>query len=304
MGEGQGEVVAVEKPRGESLVQRYLGLIRFSHTIFALPFALLTAALVWGGGVPFRWQDLLGILLCMVFARTSAMAFNRYADRRIDAENPRTVGRHIPAGLLTARQVLILTVASGLAFIAATLLFLPNAWPLWLSVPVLLFLLGYSYVKRFSMWAHYWLGAALMLSPLATWIALTGGLDWPPLALAGVIFFWVGGFDIIYACQDAEYDRQAGLHSIPARLGLAGALRLAAVSHALCVVALVGFWYVSGLGLLFLAGVVLVAGLLLYEHSLVRPDDLSRAGVAFFNINALISLGLLGAGIADLLWKV
>lgn len=284
-----------------TLLAKYLGLIRFSHTIFALPFALLTAILAWAKVTPFQPRDLIGILLCMVFARTAAMAFNRWADRKIDADNPRTAGRHIPAGLLSARNVLLFTIVNGLGFIASTLLFWPNIWPLVLSVPVLAFLLGYSYVKRFSMWAHYWLAAALMLSPLATWIALTGSLAWPPVALAAVIFFWVGGFDVIYACQDAEFDRKAGLYSLPSRLGIPKALKLAAFSHVICLACLFAFWWVSGLGLIFLAAVVIVAGLLLYEHSIVRPDDLSRAGVAFFQINALISIGLLVAGIADLL---
>ncbi len=236
----------------------------------------------------------------MVFARSAAMAFNRYVDRKIDAENPRTAGRHIPAGELSARSVLLFTIFSSLLFILSTLFFLPNRWPLLLSVPVLAFLLGYSYVKRFSMFAHYWLAAALMLSPIATWIALTGTVAWSPVALAAVIFFWVGGFDIIYACQDAEYDRNAGLHSIPSRLGIPGALRVAAVSHLLCVVALVYFWKVTQMGTIFLTGTVIVAGLLFYEHWLVKPNDLSRAGVAFFHINALISIGLLLFGIADL----
>jgi len=281
-------------------VQKYLGLIRFSHSIFALPFALLTALIAWNDQAAFRWQDLLGILLCMVFARSAAMAFNRFADRTIDAKNPRTANRHIPSGELTARGVLGFTILSGLSFILSTLLFLPNRWPLILSVPVLAFLLGYSYVKRFSMFAHYWLAAALMLSPIATWIAITGSLGWPAVALATVIFFWVGGFDIIYASQDVEYDRKVGLHSIPAKLGLSAALRFAAISHLFCVLALVLFWKLAHLGLIFLAGIVLVAGLLLYEHLLVKPDDLSRAGVAFFQINALISIGLLLIGIADL----
>lgn len=288
-------------PREPALLTKYLGLIRFSHTIFALPFALLAAILVWSQGTLFRGQDLLGILLCMIFARTAAMAFNRYVDREFDAQNPRTASRHIPSGQLSASSVLLLTVASSLLFFGSTLLFWPNLWPLMLSVPVLLFLLSYSYVKRFSMLAHYWLGAALMLSPLATWLALTGTLDWPPVVLAGVIFFWVGGFDIIYACQDAEFDRAAGLHSIPAKLGIAGSLKLAAVSHLICLGLLLAFWQVSGLGMVFLIAVLIVGGLLIYEHALVKPDDLSRAGVAFFHINALISVGLLVAGIADLL---
>ncbi len=284
----------------QSTIQKYLGLVRFSHTIFALPFALLTAIIAWHSQVAFRWQDLLGIILCMVFARSAAMAFNRYADRKIDAQNPRTSSRHIPSGELTSRGVKRFTILASILFILSTLIFLPNKWPLILSVPVLALLLGYSYVKRFSMFAHYWLAAALMLSPIATWIALTGSLAWSPVALAAVIFFWVGGFDIIYACQDAEYDRDVGLHSIPSRLGIPGALRFAAISHLFCVVSLVLFWNVAGLNTIFLGGIVIVAGLLLYEHLLVKPDDLSRAGVAFFHINALISIGLLLFGIADL----
>jgi len=284
----------------QTVIQKYLGLVRFSHTIFALPFALLTAIIAWQKEVAFRWQDLLGIILCMVFARSAAMAFNRYADRKIDAGNPRTAGRHIPAGELTAQSVLLFTILTSTLFILSTLIFLPNRWPLMLSVPVLLFLLGYSYIKRFSMFAHYWLAAALMLSPIATWIALTGSLDWPPLALAAVIFFWVGGFDIIYACQDAEYDCDVGLHSIPSRLGIPSALRFAAISHFLCVAALVLFWKVTGLDSIFLGGIIIVAGLLFYEHLIIKPNDLSRAGIAFFHINALISIGLLLFGIADL----
>ncbi|MBL4883133.1 MAG: UbiA family prenyltransferase [Planctomycetaceae bacterium] len=282
-------------------IQKYLGLIRFSHTIFALPFALLTAIIAWHGDqAEFRWQDLIGILLCMVFARSAAMAFNRYADQKIDAKNPRTASRHIPSGQLSSRGVLTFTILTSVCFVLSTLMFFPNKLPLYLSVPVLLFLLGYSYAKRFSMFAHYWLAAALMLSPIATWIAITGSLSLPPIALAAVIFFWVGGFDIIYACQDAEYDRDVGLHSIPSKLGIAGALRFAAASHLLCLVSLILFWQVAGLGTIFLVGVVIVAGLLIYEHLLVKPDDLSRAGVAFFQINALISIGLLLIGIADL----
>ena len=283
-----------------STFKNYLGLIRFSHTIFALPFALLSAAIAWVTQVEFRLQDLCGILLCMVFARTAAMAFNRYADRKLDAENPRTKGRHIPAGILSARQVLGLTIFSGLAFIASTLLFFPNQTPLILSVPVLLFLLGYSYVKRFSMWAHYWLAAALMLSPIATWIALTGTVDPSLWWLAAAIFFWVGGFDIIYACQDAEFDRKAGLFSLPARIGIPKALKLAAISHFLCAIALILFAWTSPLSWLFLASVIVVALLLIYEHAIVTPQDLSRAGIAFFNINAIISIGLFLFGIADL----
>lgn len=276
-----------------------LEMIRFSHTLFALPFALLAALLAWRT-TPFAWRHLWGILLGMVFARSCAMAFNRLVDRRIDAENPRTKLRHLPAGLLSVGSVWLFTVGSAIGFVLSTLLFWPNPWPLWLSVPVLLFLCGYSYAKRFTSWCHYWLSAALMLSPIAVWIALTGRVEATPLLLAGVIFFWVGGFDIIYACQDTDYDRSVGLHSLPARWGNQQALRWAACSHFLTVVCLVGLWQVAGLGWLFAAGVGAAAVLLLVEHALIRPDDLARVNQAFFHVNVAISVGLLVVGAADL----
>jgi 4-hydroxybenzoate polyprenyltransferase len=284
-------------------VHHLLGLVRFSHTVFALPFALLSAALAWHQpGSPFSGRQLLGIVLCMVCARSAAMAFNRLVDRAFDAENPRTAGRHLPAGLLSASAVAAFTLICSAGFIAATLLFWPNPWPLILSGPVLAFLLGYSYAKRFTTWCHYWLSAALMLSPLAAWIAIRGTVEWPPVLLAAMVFFWVGGFDILYACQDVEFDRRRGLFSLPARWGIPAALRLAAISHALTVASLVGLWRVAGLGPVFLTGVIAVAALLAYEHRLVRPDDLSRVNVAFFQVNAVISLGLFALGLADLWW--
>ncbi len=279
-------------------VRHFLGLIRFSHTLFALPFALLSAVLAWRT-VEFRFRDLAGILVCMVFARSAAMAFNRLVDRRIDAENPRTEKRHLPAGQLSAKFVALFTLLSALGFLAGTLLYLPNLWPLRLSVPVLLFLLGYSYAKRFTAFCHYWLAAALMLSPIATWIALTGTVAWPAVLLAAVIFFWVGGFDIIYACQDAEFDQKQGLHSIPARFGIPMALKIAACSHLLTVACLIGLWVAADLGWVFLAGLVGVAMLLAYEHSLVKPNDLGRVNLAFFHVNAIISVGLFLLGLAD-----
>lgn len=279
-------------------VRRLLELIRFSHTLFALPFALLAACLAWRE-TPFRWEHLLGILLGMVFARSVAMAFNRLVDRRWDAANPRTATRHLPAGTLSVGAVATFTLISSLGFVASTLLFLPNYWPLILSVPVLAFLCGYSFAKRFTVWCHYWLAAALMLSPIAVWIALRGEVIWTPVLLAAAIFFWVGGFDIIYACQDHEFDRQQGLFSLPARLGIRGALRLALVSHLLMIVCLFLLWQTAGLGLIFGIGVMAVTALLLFEHSLVRPDDLSRVNLAFFQINVIVSVGLLLVGIAD-----
>ena len=214
----------------------WLGLIRFSHTIFALPFAALATAMAFSAPLPtgghpvFRLRDLAGILLCMVFARSAAMAFNRVVDAEIDAGNPRTAKRHIPAGILSRRAVWIFTLACSLAFVGATALFLPNLVPLLASVPVLLFLCGYSLAKRFTSAAHVWLGVALSLSPICAWVAIRGSISLmdpsdllPPLLLAASVAAWVTGFDIIYACQDAEYDQGAGLNSIPAKFGVAGA---------------------------------------------------------------------------------
>jgi len=293
-------------------IRQLLELVRFSHTVFALPFALLAAVLAWREpGSGFAWHQLGGIVLAMVTARSAAMAFNRLVDRRHDAENPRTSDRHLPAGLLGVGLVWIFTLVCSAGFLASTLLFLlgetPNWWPIRLAVPVLLFLLGYSFAKRFSSLCHYWLAAALMLAPLCVWIAIRGpsigsAADLAiPGTLAAVIFFWVGGFDIIYACQDSEHDRQVGLFSIPARLGVRRALRVALASHALTIGCLFGLWWVAELGPVFFCGVAAVSGLLAWEHWLVRPEDLSRVGLAFFHINALISLGLFAVGLVDVL---
>ena len=282
-------------------IRHFLELIRFSHTVFALPFALLSAVLAWSQpGSQFRLRDLLGILICMVAARSAAMAFNRLVDRRIDADNPRTARRHLPAGLLSVRSVVIFTLLMSVLFVASTTIFLPRRLPLLLAVPVLLFLLWYSLSKRFTRYCHYWLSAALMLSPIAAWIAVRDEFALVPSMLGAVIFFWVGGFDILYACQDAESDRQARLNSIPAALGIPAALRMAFISHLLTIVMLLLLWKTAALGPLFLGGIVLIGLLLLYEHWLVRPDDLTRVNIAFFNVNAIISFGILLLGCLDL----
>ncbi len=290
--------------------RQLLELIRFSHTLFALPFALLAAAMAWAANaceeppVPFRWLDLAGILVCMVAARSAAMAFNRLADRRLDALNPRTLSRHLPRGVLSVGAVAAFTVVCSLGFVAGTLLFLPGGnWiPLAASVPVLLFLFGYSFAKRFTVLAHFWLGAALMLAPLAAWVAIRPLPSAGPLLLGGAVLLWVAGFDIIYACQDVEFDRQMRLSSIPARLGVARALKLAAVCHmgTAGLLLAVPLAY-DGFGQIYVAGVLGITALLVYEHALVRPDDLSRVNQAFFHVNAVVSLGLLAVGVVDLL---
>lgn len=315
-------------------VRMFGELIRFSHTIFALPFAVLSAAMasttrrkIWVryelthcDPVPpwldtpappdwykeVRWQELLGILLCMVFARSAAMAFNRVVDWKFDAENPRTVKRHIPAGLMSRGSVIGWTAACSIGFIASTALFLPNRWPLILSVPFLAFICGYSLTKRFTSLAHFWLGTSLMLAPVSAWIAILGDnafeMPWPPLVLGGAVLLWVAGFDIIYSTQDVDVDRKLRLRSVPAKFGVAGALRIAALCH----LGTIGLLFLlpsvfPAFGYVWYGGVALVAVLLIYEHALVRPDDLSRVNAAFFNCNAVVSMGLLAVGIVDLL---
>ena len=291
-----------------TMLRHLLELIRFSHTVFALPFALLAAAMAWAANlrsdppVAFRWLDLLGILACMVFARSAAMAFNRLADRRLDALNPRTQMRHLPAGVVSTGSVVLFTALCSLGFVASTLLFLPrNPIPLLASLPVLAFLFGYSFAKRFTVLSHFWLGTALMLAPLAAWVAIRAELAWAPVLLGAAVMLWVAGFDVIYACQDYDFDVKMRLRSLPVRFGVAGALRLAAACHFSTVVLLflVPAVY-DGFGSIYLAGVAAIGLLLAYEHWLVRPDDLSRVNQAFFHVNAVVSLGLLTIGVVDL----
>jgi 4-hydroxybenzoate polyprenyltransferase len=275
-------------------------MIRFSHTLFALPFALLSAALAWRGAeAGFSWLQLAGILLCMVFARSTAMAFNRLADHELDIANPRTAQRHLPAGRLSRLSVWIFTAVCAAGFFASTAIFLAsepaNPWPLYLSAPILVFICAYSFTKRFTALAHFWLGASLLLAPLGAWIAIRGidRLE-TPVVLGLAVLFWVAGFDILYACQDVDFDRQARLHSVPAALGIGASLRVATVCHLIMVGLLVALYFVAQphLGLIYLAGVVSIALLLAYEHWLVRPDDLSRVNQAFFHVNSVVSLGL------------
>ena len=313
-GTAQPSQAAADKPK--SALRTILEMIRFSHTLFALPFALLAAAMAWvtplsdGSRVAFRWQDLLGIVLCMVTARSAAMAFNRLADRHLDADNPRTAGRHLVTGELKAGYVAWFTAICVVVFIASTVLFLPNWLPLILAVPVMLFLLGYSYTKRFTALAHFWLGAALMLAPICAWIAIRGVevqtnvADLiPPAVLGLAVMLWVGGFDIIYACQDQAYDAKVKLRSVPAKIGVAAALRVAAMSHFAMVLALASLPWAApqlGFGWIYGVGVAAVAVLLTIEHRLVKADDLTRVNIAFAHVNMVISIGLLAVGVADL----
>jgi 4-hydroxybenzoate polyprenyltransferase len=283
-----------------SRVRDLLSLVKFSHSVFALPFALCGAWLAAGGIPPAR--TLLLVVLCAVAARTAAMAFNRLVDRRIDARNPRTSARELPAGRESAATALLLVVLASAAFVAAA--FALNRLAGTLAVPVLLVLLAYSYVKRVSSGAHFVLGLALALAPLGAWVAVRGGTGGdfgtglaPVLWLAGSVFAWVSGFDLIYACQDVEFDRAERLHSIPARLGIAGALRLSSLLHVLTVAGLVLVGVTAQLSFIWWGAVVLAAALLVWEHSLVSKDDLSRVDAAFFTVNGWVSV-LVFAGLA------
>ncbi len=290
-------------------IRTLLEMIRFSHTLFALPFALLAAALAWKiAGLSSFGVQLAGILLCMVLGRSAAMAFNRLADRNIDAGNPRTAGRHIPSGQLSPMAVggFMLVCAAG--FIGSTLLFLlsdpSNPWPAYLSVPFLAFICAYSLAKRFTSLSHFWLGASLLLAPLGAWIAILGPVQLAiPLVLGLAVLFWVAGFDILYACQDVDFDRKAKLNSVPAALGVPRALRLAMLCHVVMVGMLVALFFVAQphLGVIYLLGIAALALLLAYEHWLVRPDDLTRVNAAFFHVNAVVSVGLFVVVLVQLL---
>lgn len=280
-------------------VADWFALVRFSHSVFALPFALMALLVASSGRPGFR---LLGLVVgCVVAARTAAMAFNRWLDRDIDAANPRTRGREVPRGAITPRGALLLTVCAGALFAALAWLVAPLCGAL--AIPVLAVLLGYSWTKRFTSLAHLWLGLALGLAPPAAHLAVRGTFDatlLAPCLLGLAVTLWVAGFDVIYSTQDLEFDRARGLHSLPARLGAVGALRLAAVAHACAVPLFLAFGWLSGLGIAYALGVGVAAVLLWSEHRLVRGGDLSRIDAAFFQRNALVSLLMLAATLLDL----
>lgn len=288
-------------------------MIKFSHSVFALPFALMATFLAaraayTAGDAARPWPSLAQFVLivgCMVTARSAAMTFNRIVDAAIDARNPRTAGRALPAGTISRRQAYgFLFASSGLFVVCCGGFYLldGNLWPLLLSMPVLCYLCFYSYTKRFTRWSHFVLGSAIAFSPVGAWLAIhPASVGWPAILLMGTVTLWIGGFDIIYACQDIAFDRSAGLFSLPARIGPARALWIARAAHAGTVALLLTLAPLAGLGGLYLAGVGIVAVLLLVENLLVRADDFSRVNVAFFTINGVISVLLAVLTIADVL---
>ena len=277
--------------------------IKLSHTIFAMPFALLSTFLA-ANGLP-RWGQLGLILVCMLAARTVAMASNRLLDAELDAKNPRTARRAIPSGALSRAFVTAVLSLCAIAFIASTSLFgvfYRNWLPLILSVPVLLFLASYPLLKRFTRLCHYYLGAALALAPVCAWIAVAGNVRLPPILMALAVLSWTAGFDIIYACQDYQSDLETGVVSVPAKVGIAKALWISRLTHvfSLSMLVLLGVT-APQLGLLYFIGVGCAGVLMLIEHSLVKPTDLSRVGLAFFTVNGIISVVLGTLGIIDVL---
>lgn len=286
-------------------IRTILEMIKFEHSVFALPFAL-TGALLAARARQHGWptlRQILWIVIAMVAARSAAMTLNRIADLRYDKENPRTKMRALATGALSVSFAWMFTLAAvALFFVAAWQL---NPLALKLAPVAMAILFFYSFTKRFTTWSHFFLGFALGISPAAAWIAITGGLDWRTLILCAAVTLWVGGFDVLYACQDIEFDKQAGLFSVPRRFGIAAALMIARIMHAGVVLLL--SWLAASFGLPWLAwaGIVVVAALLGYEHSLVKANDLSRLNAAFFTVNGYISmLFLLFWGAAAAVWRV
>jgi 4-hydroxybenzoate polyprenyltransferase len=289
MGSGTSEisVSGIELPFLKR-IGAVLADIKIAHTIFALPFALLSAhlAFIYIGG--YRISTLLLILLCMVTARTAAMSFNRYLDRDIDIKNPRTRNRSIPGGRAKPSDALYVVIICCVIFVFACWILGPL--PFWLSFVTIAFLLSYSAMKRLTILTHLWLGLALAISPTGAWIAITGQWSWIPTILSLSVMCWVAGFDIIYSLQDIEFDRDHRVFSIPAKFGIVNSLRITRFLHLVSWLALLWFGMVAGIGIPWWIAVGLVGTLLVAEHAMVRPDDLSRVGIAFFTVNGVISI--------------
>lgn len=275
-------------------------MIKFEHTLFALPFAYV-GALITEMKIPAA-HDIIWITLAMVGARTAAMSLNRIIDRRIDVRNPRTAGRALPKGLLKVTEVWVYVFLSFALLLYSANQLSPLAFRLF-PVAVLV-LLTYSFTKRFSWACHLFLGTALGLAPLGSWIAITNRFDLAPVLLSIGVIFWVAGFDIIYACDDYEFDRKEGLYSIPARFGIKNALIISTVFHVIAAVFILAAGLVLQLGVFYMAGVLVAVVILFYQHTLVRPDDLSKAGIAFFNLNGILSIVVFAFTFLDVLYPL
>lgn len=273
----------------KNVVAKYLSLIKFSHTIFAMPFAVIGFVLGTAhSSAVFNWKLFVLVVLCMVFARSAAMAFNRYIDRSIDAANPRTKIREIPAGIINPKSALLFVVISCVLFVLCT--YFINRLCFYLSPVALLIVLGYSLTKRFTWLCHFVLGLGLSLAPIGAYIAVTGEFNFVPIIFSFVVLTWVAGFDIIYALQDEEFDKQQRLYSIPAFMGKKNALLFSSILHFATFMLILFAGLKENFGVFYWAGVVIFSGLLFYQHSLVKPGDLSRVNLAFFTTNGVASV--------------
>jgi 4-hydroxybenzoate polyprenyltransferase len=270
-------------------MKSYLSLIKFAHTVFALPFAMIGFFLAtWQQGHSFHLQTFLLVLLCMVLARSAAMAFNRVVDLHFDKANPRTAGREIPAGIISKKAATVFVILCSLAFVAATWFINPLCF--YLSPVALLVVLGYSFTKRFTSFSHLFLGLGLALAPVGAYLAVTGVFHIIPVLLGLGVLFWVSGFDVIYALQDEEFDREHNLYSIPTWLGKSKALQFSALVHLLSLCCFVAIAFIGPFGIWYWMGLIIFASLLFYQHTIVKSDDLSRVNVAFFTTNGIASI--------------
>ncbi|MGD9900064.1 MAG: UbiA-like polyprenyltransferase [Calditrichaceae bacterium] len=272
-------------------------MIKFSHSVFALPFAL-SGAILADQKVALTWPVLMWILVAMIAARSAAMGFNRLIDKKFDAKNPRTKNRHLPSGKITERQISIFILFFSGLFIYAS--YELNMLCFILSPVALAVVFLYSYTKRFTSLSHYVLGIALGLSPIGAWLAVTGYFAWAPVLLSLAVVFWVAGFDIVYSCQDIDFDKKSGLFSVPKLVGLKNSLMLARLSHLISFLLLAYLAWLVPLNFIYTAGLIIIAGLLTYEHSLVKSDNLAELDVAFFNMNGFISIVFFVSVIGDL----
>lgn len=287
----------------DAVMKNYLSLVKFSHTIFALPFAIIGFFLaVYVHGYPLSWIKFGLMLLCMVFARSAAMAFNRYIDRDIDGKNPRTAIREIPAGVITPKNALAFIILNCVLFIATTYFINPLCF--YLSPVALLVVLGYSYTKRFTALCHVVLGLGLALAPVGAYLSLSGQFHILPILFGLVVLFWVSGFDIIYALQDADFDKSNNLHSIPAALGKVNALRTSNFLHIVCTALLITAGFIGDFNWLYWLGCAVFICLLIYQHTLVKPDDLSKVNLAFFTTNGIASVVFSIFVLSDLILKL
>ncbi len=275
-------------------------MVKFAHTVFAMPFAMIGYFLgITLGGAGFSWRTFLLVILCMVFARNAAMGFNRYADRKIDAQNPRTAGREIPSGKINPRAALAFVIVNVLAFIIAC--WFLNLLVFCLSPVALLVILGYSLTKKYTSLCHFILGMGLSLAPIGAYIAVTGSFACLPLMFSFIVLLWSGGFDIIYALQDEGFDRHEQLYSIPAKLGIKRSLRVSAVAHVVCGSIVVAMGIVWDFGIWYAVGAIIFLFLLLYQHLIISPKNLSRVNAAFFTSNGIASVAFAIFTILDLL---